>query len=42
MVGLNLTASTGLVHVKMIAVFITRVQHLSETFPSRIRRGKCR
>jgi len=32
--------STGLVHVKKIAVFITHVQYLAETFLSNIRRGK--
>jgi len=31
---------TGLVHVKMIAVFITNVQYLAETLLSKIRRGK--
>jgi len=32
--------STGLVHVKMIAVFITNVKYLAETLLSKIRRGK--
>jgi len=32
--------STGLVHVKMIAVFITNVQYLAVTLLSKIRRGK--
>jgi len=33
--------STGLVHVKMIAVFITNVQYLAETLLSKICHGKC-
>jgi len=32
--------TTGLVHVKIIAVFITGVQYLAETFLRKIRRGK--
>jgi len=32
--------STGLVHVKTIAVFITNLQHLAETLLSNTRRGK--
>jgi len=32
--------STGLVHVKMIAVFITNVQYFPETLLSKIRRRK--
>jgi len=33
--------STGLVHVKTIAVFFTRVQFLAENFISKVRHGKC-
>jgi len=32
--------STGLVHVKTIAVFVTRVQYLAETLLSKIGSGK--
>jgi len=32
--------STGLVHVKMMVVFVTRVQHLAETFLRKLRCGK--